>query len=267
MEENKNTSVATKNSKLPKLEDLHHDIELAFKNDELNLLLNQQPREAWVKKHPLVKKQIINAKGAKESVPSEYISIDMVELLLTRIFQHWRVEVLREGQMFNSVYVTIRLYYLHPITNEWMWHDGVGAVGVQTDAGKSASDLGAIKSAAIQMALPAAKSYAIKDAAEHLGKLFGKDLNRQSAIEFTMAYNVTPKDMAENIETPYEEMKTSDIPEAVINELKSALTKSFANAVWTAHPELHQFAEFKDLIMKRHAEIDLLKMQEQNGNA
>ena len=200
MEETK--GIATVKPTLPKLEDLHHDVEIAFKNDELNLLLNQKPPKAWVKQHPMVKKEILNAQGQKIKVPSEYIAIDMIELLLTRIFQQWRVEILREGVMFQSVFVTVRLHYLNPTTNTWLFHDGVGAVGVQTDAGKNASDLGAIKAAAVQMALPAAESYAVKDAAEKIGKLFGKDLNRQHAIDFTMAYSNfgenTPPNAPEN---------------------------------------------------------------------
>ena len=37
---------------LPKLADLHHDVQAAFKNDQLNLLLNQPPHVAWLKKFP-----------------------------------------------------------------------------------------------------------------------------------------------------------------------------------------------------------------------
>jgi hypothetical protein len=87
------------------------------------------------------------------------------------------------------VYATVRLHYLDPITGEWGYHDGTGAMPVQTDKGKSASDLAAIKSSAIQMALPAAVSYAIKDAAEHLGVLFGRDLNRKDTIAYQGAYS------------------------------------------------------------------------------
>lgn len=164
--------------KLPKIQDLHHDVLEAFKTDQLNLLLNQPPLVEWVKEHPF-------AKNVK------YIPIDKVEFLLTKIFQEWRVEVMREGQMFNSVYVAVRLHYKNPLNGEWGYHDGLGAVGVQTDAGKSASDLGAIKQDAIMKALPAAESYAVKDAAEKLGKLFGKDLNRKDTIGFSETYEET----------------------------------------------------------------------------
>lgn len=162
-------------NKLPKIQDLHHDLQEAFKNDQLNLILNQPVPSQWIKEHPF-------AKNVK------YIPIEKVEFLLTKIFQEWRVEILREGQMFNSVYVTIRLHYKNPISGEWQYHDGVGAVGVQTDAGKSAADLASIKQDAIMKALPAAESYAVKDAAEKLGVIFGKNLNRKDTIGFSETY-------------------------------------------------------------------------------
>lgn len=160
---------------LPKLEDLHHDPQVAFKNDALNLLLNQEVPKQWVKDHPITK--------------TKYLTIEKVEFLLTKIFQEWRVEILNYSALFQSVSVSVRLHYRNPTTGEWSFHDGVGASPVQVDAGSSAADLSKIKSAAIMMALPAAKSFAIKDAAEHLGKLFGRDLNRKDVATFTPAYS------------------------------------------------------------------------------
>jgi len=166
---------------LPKIQDLHHDLAEAFKTDQLNLLLNQQPKKEWVKEHPFAKNV-------------RYIPIDKVEFLLTKIFGEWRAEILAEGQMFNSVYVKVRLHYKNPIDGVWSFHDGLGAVGVQTDKGASASDLAAIKQDAIMKALPAAESYAIKDAAEKLGTLFGKDLNRKDTLGFEASYKEIPVD-------------------------------------------------------------------------
>ena len=168
---------------LPKLADLHHDVQTAFKNDELNLLLNQPPSAAWVKKHPMT--------------GQPYLPIDKVEFLLTYIFQEWYVEVKQVQALFQSIAVTVSLYYKNPLTGAWCKTEGVGASPVQTDAGKNASDLGAIKNAAVQMAVPAAKSYAIKDAAEHLGILFGRDLNRKDTVQFAGAYgNDTPPNVS-----------------------------------------------------------------------
>lgn len=172
-------------TKLPTLAELALAPEEAFKNDQFNLLLNQEPIESWLSDHPTAKRK--NALGAQVAV--KYLPIDKVEFLLTRIFQRWRTEILREGQLFQSIYVTVRLHYFNPITGEWDWQDGTGAVPVQTDGGKAASDLGAIKSGAVQMGLPAAESYAIKDAAEKIGKIFGKDINRNNTYGFAGAYS------------------------------------------------------------------------------
>lgn len=159
---------------LPTLAELHYDVQTAFKNDQLNLLLNQPPHAGWIKKHPMTK--------------GDYLPIDKVEWLLTRIFQEWRVEIKTITTVFQSVCVCIRLHLRNPLTGEWFYQDGAGAAPVQTDAGKSAADLGAIKSGAVQMAVPSAESYAIKDAAEKLGTLFGKDLNRKDVVMFAGAF-------------------------------------------------------------------------------
>lgn len=161
--------------KLPALKDIIGDDVLIFKNDELNLLLNQDVPAQWIKKHPFVKDHF-------------YIPIARVENLLTVIFQIWRAEVIEYKQLFNSVSCHVRVHYVHPVTKEWQFHDGLGAVGMQTDKGMAASDLNAIKQDAVMKALPAAKSFAIKDAAEHLGKLFGRDLSRKDVVEFKPAY-------------------------------------------------------------------------------
>ena len=167
-----------KNTNLPTLADLHHDIDKAFKNDQLNLLLNQEPPASFLKNHPFAKNVV-------------YIPIAKIEFLLTRIFQEWRVEVINYSQMFNSVAVQVRLHYKNPLDGQWYSQDGLGAVGVQTDKGASAADLGAIKQDAIMKALPAAESYAVKDAAEKLGRLFGSGLNRADSLDFSAAYDTT----------------------------------------------------------------------------
>lgn len=145
------------------------------KQDEFLGFINNSPPSQFIKRHPF-------ADGVK------YIPIDKVELMLDKIFQLWRVEVLDAGQLLNSIYVTARLHYRHPITGEMEFQDGIGAVAIQVEKGKNASQLEWIKSDAIMKGLPAAKSFAIKDAAEHIGKLFGRDINRKDTMGFTASY-------------------------------------------------------------------------------
>lgn len=164
---------------LPILSDLYKadDIATLFKTDQFNLLMNQAPEPKWVLEN-------------KFAGNSKYIPIGILETLLQRIFKEFRVEVMREGTMFNSVYVTIRLHYLHPVSGEWGFHDGVGSAQIQTKSGASPADLANINNNAVMMALPMAKSYAIKDACDHFGKLFGRDLNRKDTMGFGVDKNL-----------------------------------------------------------------------------
>lgn len=152
------------------------ELDTFLANDEFLSVVNQEPPKRFLQDHPI-------AKGVK------YIPIDKVELMLTKVFQTWYVEVLKTGQLLNSIEVTVRLYYKHPITQEWLHQDGVGASPIQVDQGQNASNLSAIKHNAIMLALPAAKSYAIKDAAENIGKVFGRDINRKDTMAFTPSYS------------------------------------------------------------------------------
>ena len=156
---------------LVKIEDLYSEkVELAQEN-QLNLLLNQEPKKEWIKDHPIVK----NIK---------YLPIERVEWMLTNIFIKWRVEVRDYKLIGNSVCVNVRLNYLSPVTNEWDYQDGLGAAPLQTDKDAGAIEFDKLKNDAVMKALPAAESYAVKDAAEKLGKLFGKDLNRADKIMY-----------------------------------------------------------------------------------
>jgi hypothetical protein len=150
-------------------------LEKLVKRDQFLQLVNQTPSRKWVKQHPTIN----NVK---------YIPIEIIELLLTRIFQEWRVEIKREGQLAQSIFVEVRLHYKDPVDGEWRWQDGVGAVPIKTDKGASAADLTKIKYDAVMTGLPAAESFAVKDAAEKIGRLFGKDLNRKNIKEFVPSY-------------------------------------------------------------------------------
>lgn len=171
-------------AKIPTLQDLVQNEDLAFKNDQLNYLLNQNVPQQWVKKHPYV-----NVKVNGNNAPLEYIPVERVRLLLTQIFQIWESEIVDYKALFNSVAVQVRLRVKHPITGEWVCHDGVGAVDVQTKAGASAADLSQINASAVMKALPAAASYALKNAAEKLGNIFGANLQKYDLTPFTPYYD------------------------------------------------------------------------------
>lgn len=158
--------------KIPTLNELYDDKLEIIKQGKLNIILNQEPKADWIKAHPFVK----NLK---------YLPVERVEYLLTAIFGKWRVEVKEIKIIANSIVTTVRLHVKDPISGEWDYQDGVGATPIQVLKGSGATEFDKMNSSAIQIGAPASESYAMKDAAEKFGKIFGKDLNRKDSIAYT----------------------------------------------------------------------------------
>lgn len=217
---------------LPKLEELYNDVELAGKHNELNKLLNCQPKPEWVKQN-------------KFANNSNYIPVGIIEFLLTSIYIKWRVEVKEVQVIANSVVVTIRLFVLDPITGEWDWQDGVGASPIQTKSGAAATDFGQVNTAAVQMAAPAAETYAFKDAAEKLGRLFGKDLNRKDDVNYDAM-------MAGKFTAP---ATKEEIPDE-LKDIIALADKANLGNIYNANPHLHSNAQFMQLLNKRKLELN-----------
>lgn len=157
-----------------KVVDLYDENQLgtAIKSDKMVQLLNANPKPEWIKEHPFVK-------GRK------YLPIAHVEYLLKRIFRtQYRIEVVDTKMMLNAVTVTVRVHYFDIVSNDWQFHDGVGAAEIQTEknTGSLKLDMSNINAGAVTIALPIAKSLAIKDACDHLGRIFGSDLNRKDIL-------------------------------------------------------------------------------------
>jgi hypothetical protein len=228
---------------LPKLEELYTDIELAGKQNDLNRLLNCQPKKEWVKDHPSLTKKVKGNNGQDLYVPVQFMPIGIIENLLTSIFIKWRVEIKEAKLIANAGVLVIRLWVLDPITAEWEWQEGVAAVDLQTKAGAGATEFDKLNAFAVMKALPAAESYAIKDAAEKFGRLFGKDLNR--AEDAILNYTSLDKKFSE----------TDSIPE----ELKIVISQADnegLSTIFKANAEFQANAEFLKLIQERKNQLN-----------
>jgi len=171
--------------------------------EQLNVILSTPPPATWVKQHPFIKGY-------------NYLPIDKVEYLLRRCFKKYQIEVIKTAQLFNAIEVTVRVHYLNPATNEMMYHDGVGAQELQTTKGSGNlnMDMSNVNKGAVMMALPIAKSIAIKDACDHFGDLFGANLNREDIVQFTGDTELLSS----------EAIHTSKEKERVIKHIQNAIT-------------------------------------------
>lgn len=233
---------------LPKLEDLYGDIELASlvsKHNELNKLLNAQPKASWIRQHPLAKKKVNGVE-----VPIDYLPVERVEYLLTTIYTKWRKEIKSVQVIANSIVVTLRLWVLDPVTGEWDWQEGVGGAPIRVNKGAAATDFGQVQSSAVQTGAPAAESYALKDAAEGFGKIFGKDLNRKDEINYEQMQ-----------EHKFSDVK-KDLPEELIAVIEFAEDTAKLTQIYNANKEFHTNPEFMKILSARKKEI---KNQQLNG--
>ena len=175
---------------------------------------------------------------------SVYLPIDKVEYLLDKIIQEWKIEILECKQLFNSVMTTVRVHYKNPVTNQWFFHDGVGCSELQTKAGTGnlTPDFANINKGAVEMAAPISKTMAIKDACDHIGRIFGRDLNRKNIIAFEQSYS-----------------KPLEVPKVTEDEIKEILilvkTRDELNKQWFKLSDSDQL-NYADLFNEKINEIE-----------
>ena len=205
--------------KLPELSELYENKESMVKRNQLNLILNAEPKKEWVRLHPMTKQN--------------YMPIDRVEYLLTMIFGSWNVEIKAIQLIANSVVATVRIHVKNPVTGLDEYQDGVGAVPIQIKKDKGgAIDFANMNSSAIQIGAPAAESYAFKDAAEKFGKIFGKDINRKDSPSYV-----------DRITQMIEESTAPDIAKEIIEKIDACTNEETLKEVWEEHRGLgKQFA-------------------------
>ena len=143
-----------------KVEELWANKPLMDKVNDLNLILSQEPQEEWIRK--------------LTGTDIKYLPIERLEWLMTSIFGQFHYEVKNVLVIKESVSCMVRVHYYNPVLDVWEWADGVGAAPLLATEGDMA----------VALALPAAKTFAVKDAVEPLGKMFGKDLNRADTITY-----------------------------------------------------------------------------------
>jgi hypothetical protein len=108
------------------------------------------------------------------------ILISHIEMLLDEyFFGLWETENFKWSVVANEVVGSIDLCFYHPTAGIRMRRTGAAAIQIMVDKGANPLDVNAKKSNALDMGFPKLKAECIKNAANSLGKLFGRDLNRK----------------------------------------------------------------------------------------
>lgn len=132
--------------------------------------------------------------GKAKTLPISFVEMTLDELYLGI----WGHKNFTSKVIANEVVGELELWVRHPITGEIITRSGAAGIIIQVD--KAPDDLTGQqrnewalnpsnkKSNALDLGYPKLKAECIKNAAQSLGKIFGRDLNRKKNDKFIPAY-------------------------------------------------------------------------------
>ena len=130
-----------------------------------NRMLDKNPPASWVKQNQGI----------------SYIPIRIKEDLLRSIFGFFNTEIVGGPRILgNSVVVDVHVKVFHPIMKEWITFAGTGAVPIQTQKDAGPLEFEKINPMGLHKVVPSALSFAISNACNKIGRLFGSGLNSKT---------------------------------------------------------------------------------------
>jgi len=143
----------------------------------------------------------------KEFQSRGYLPISYVQITLDKILPIHKVEILNQTTTLHSAQCTVRVHYLHPILNEWLFKDGTGAVAYQLKKDSPKFGIEYLTNDSVKVATPNAYAHAFTNACRMLGKVFGRDLARKT--EF-VADTENVDSLVERMQTPEQRIQKAE---------------------------------------------------------
>lgn len=164
---------------------LTNDRDLRLQIQEFQRRLNAEPEVSELDRTP---------DGKAKTLPISFIEMTLDELYLG----HWGTQKFTSKVIANEVCGELELWVIHPITGKEIIRAGAAGIIIQVDKAPEgmsnqernewALNPSNKKSNALDMGYPKLKAECTKNAAQSLGKIFGRDLNRKKADVFQPAY-------------------------------------------------------------------------------
>lgn len=167
--------VISDSSEVQKLESSSKEVELKSESDTKRDFLVQMEKFT----------RTLNVRPAPEKILQHegylYIPISAVEKDLAKVFFGLiQYEIISYQQILNEFVVHARIKVYHPVLQQWLNYDGIGAGMFQQKANTPLQDFFQYKlKNAGKLTVPNAYAEAIKNAAKKIGKRFGSDINRK----------------------------------------------------------------------------------------
>lgn len=159
--------------------------EIRLQLQDFQSKLNREPEVSELERTP---------DGKAKTIPISFIEMTLDELYLGQ----WGTRNFTSKIILNEVCGELELYVIHPITGLEMVRVGAAGIIIQVDkapdniTGQARNEWALNpsnkKSNALDLAYPKLKAECVKNAAQSLGKIFGRDLNRKKADVFQPVY-------------------------------------------------------------------------------
>ena len=89
--------------------------------------------------------------------------------------------------------------------------------------------------------------------------------NQINGIDFEKEQSTMGVTTSDTIDTEYEDISVSDIPEEIINAVKDIDTIAGLKEIWNSQKDLQALPNFKQLVNKRKADLELAELQQKMG--
>jgi hypothetical protein len=125
-------------------------------------------------------------KTKKHSMGFHYVDVDEIENRLNELFfgiWSWKID----GDpviVANEIIVHGTLSVFHPVAMTWIHRSGIGATQIRFEKDSNIGDITKKIKTALQMDAPKASAEAFKNAAQTLGRVFGRGVRRKETENY-----------------------------------------------------------------------------------
>lgn len=164
--------------------------------------------------------------GATPDGKAKTVTISHIETTLDELyFGQWSLTDCHYQREFNEVIGSGVLTVINPITGREIKRTGFAAVQITQDAGASLANFNDTKKKnALDLTFPKLKAEILKNAAQSLGPIFGRDVNRKITDSFNPLFkgDIAPKLPAQIMDKIIEQGKSGNM-----DEVNAALATNF----------------------------------------
>lgn len=143
------------------------EMEMRVKLENFLGALSRQPSDKDLDKTP---------DGKAFTLPIDFVETTLDELF----FGMWQTHSFTYNREFNELIGSLVLEVKHPITGDWIKRMGAGGIIIMQDSGATLDQFNSTKKKnALDLSFPKLKAECLKNAAQSLGNIFGRNLNRK----------------------------------------------------------------------------------------